>query len=73
MATCSGELPPRALVRFTGVFERLADEDEFRKVRVNEDTGTVEWPSGADLDPVVLYAALAGKTVDEVLSIGAPR
>ena len=68
-----GQIDLRAHVPFTGVFEALNDDDEFRKVRVNGDTGTIEWPNGADLDPVVLYAAATGRTIDEVLSITAAR
>jgi hypothetical protein len=34
-----GELPGRALTR----------------VRVDDDLGTVAWPNGADLDPLVLH------------------
>ena len=45
-------------VTFDGVFEPLKDENYFRQVKVNPDTGTIEWPNGADLDPVVLYAQI---------------
>ena len=45
-------------VTFDGVFEPLKDEAFFRRVEVNPDTGTIEWPNGADLDPVVLYAQI---------------
>ena len=38
------------------VFESVVESaDFFRRVRVNPDTGTVEWPNGADLDPDVLH------------------
>lgn len=38
------------------VFRQVRKEDAyFRKVRVNDVTGTIEWPNGADLDPDVLY------------------
>ena len=33
----------------------LRDESLFAQVRVNPDTGTIEWPNGADLNPVVLH------------------
>ena len=46
----------------------LDDDDEFRRVRVNGDTGTIEWPNGADLDPVVLYATVTGRTIEDVRS-----
>jgi hypothetical protein len=38
------------------VFEQVRlDRSYFERVRVNEKTGTIEWPNGADLDPDVLY------------------
>jgi hypothetical protein len=38
------------------VFEPLREDPElFRQVRVDEELGTVVWPNGADLDPVVLH------------------
>jgi Protein of unknown function (DUF2442) len=37
------------------VFEPLADPDFFQQVRVDDDLGTVVWPHGADLDPLVLH------------------
>lgn len=37
------------------VFEPLRDPELFRQVRVNEETGTVEWPNGADFAPEFLY------------------
>jgi hypothetical protein len=63
-----GEIDLRSHVSFSGVFESLDDDDEFRRVRVNGDTGTIEWPNGADLDPVVLYATVTGRTIEDVLS-----
>jgi hypothetical protein len=37
-----------------GVFRRIRDEEEFRKVRVSFDT--VEWACGVDLDPEFVHA-----------------
>jgi Protein of unknown function (DUF2442) len=37
------------------VFEPLADPDFFAQVRVDGELGTVVWPNGADLDPLVLH------------------
>ena len=38
------------------VFEDIAkDDDLFRQVRVDPETGTITWPNGADLDPDVLH------------------
>ena len=37
------------------VFAPLRDRDEFVRVAVDQQTGIVAWPGGADLDPDVLY------------------
>ena len=37
------------------VFEPLGDPDFFSQVRVDNELGTVVWPNGADLDPLVLH------------------
>jgi hypothetical protein len=37
------------------VFEPLADPEFFAQVRVDGELGTVVWPNGADLDPLVLH------------------
>jgi hypothetical protein len=37
------------------VFEPLADPGYFAQVRVDDQLGTVVWPNGADLDPLVLH------------------
>lgn len=37
------------------VFEPLSDPDFFGEVRVDPELGTVVWPNGADLDPLVLH------------------
>ena len=68
-----GEIDLRSQVSFTGVFEALRDESEFRKVRVNSEIGTIEWPNKADLDPVVLYSAVTGKPIADVLASTAVR
>ena len=63
-----GEVDVAALIRFDGVFEPLRDPAEFRKVRVDAESGTVAWPNGADLDPLVLYSKVTGAEVEEVLA-----
>lgn len=40
---------------FGPLWGALQDEQLFAQVQVNPDTGTVEWPNGADLNPVILY------------------
>ena len=68
-----GEVDLEELVDFKGVFEPLKDPSEVAKVRVDRELGTVCWPSGADLDPDVLYAKLAGETIEFQERIVAPR
>jgi len=40
------------------VFEPLRDPELFAQVEVDGESGTVTWPTGADLDPVVIYERL---------------
>ena len=37
------------------VFEPLKEVEVFRQVTLNEETGTIEWPNGADLAPEFLH------------------
>ena len=37
------------------IFEPLRELVFFRKVSVNPDTGTIQWPNGADFAPEFLY------------------
>ncbi len=63
-----GEVDIAELIRSEGVFAPLKDRQEFLKVCVNPELGTICWPNGADLDPDVLYAKVTGEaiTVPEV-------
>lgn len=58
-----GEIDLGALVEFKGIFQPLQDPEEVSKVRVDPETGTICWPSGADLDPDVLYAKVTGEPI----------
>jgi len=40
------------------VFEPLKDQEKFAQVRVDPELGTITWPTGADLDPIVIYRGL---------------
>ncbi len=51
------------LIRFTGVFAPLKDQDYFTQVSVNPELGTICWPNNADIDPDVLYARITGETI----------
>ena len=61
------------MLRWEGVFESLRDDREFEKVRVNPEAGIVEWPNGADLDSIVLYADVTGRSIEDVLKATAVR
>jgi hypothetical protein len=39
------------------VFASLKDPEEFRKLSLDLELGTITWPNGADLAPEFLYAA----------------
>ncbi|HVT02178.1 MAG TPA: DUF2442 domain-containing protein [Thermoanaerobaculia bacterium] len=62
-----------AMLRWEGVFESLRDEREFEKVRVNTEAGIVEWPNGADLDSIVLYANITRRSIEDVLKATVAR
>lgn len=55
-----GTVDVAGLVPFEGVFERLRDPKVFSAVSI--ELGTVCWPTGADLDPEVLYETACGKS-----------
>ena len=38
------------------LFGQLRDPRMFGQVQVNSDTGTIEWPNGADFSPVILHS-----------------
>lgn len=46
------------------VFEPLKDPAFFKRVTVNEETNTIEWPNGADFAPEFLYEI--GEDVQQV-------
>jgi len=54
-----GELDFGQALSFDGVFAALRDEQEFARVRVDPELGTIVWPSGADLAPEELYRRLS--------------
>lgn len=51
------------LIKFTGVFEPLRNQEYFANVELNHEVGTVQWQSGTDLDPDVLYALITNQPI----------
>jgi hypothetical protein len=39
------------------IFEPLRNQELFKRVKVNPETNTIEWPNGADFAPEFLYEA----------------
>ncbi len=58
-----GELDLAGLIKFEGVFEELKETEQFAKLYLNRELGTICWPGGADLDPDVLYARITKKAI----------
>ena len=42
-------------VLYGEMYGSLRDEKLFEKVEIDTETGTVQWPNGADFDPATLY------------------
>ena len=62
-----GDVDVARLIDFRGIFEPLRDVQEFQRVYVDPEAGTIVWPNGADLDPLVLYAAVTKQSVESLL------
>jgi hypothetical protein len=60
-----GDLDVSKRIRYRGVFEALKDPKYVAQVHVDEDGGTIEWPNGANFDPVVLYHYVTGKPMPD--------
>ena len=45
------------LLSYGGVFEPLRDLEYFRRLRADQEAGTIVWPNDADIAPETLYAA----------------
>ncbi len=59
-----GEVELTEVIEFEGVFAPLREPAEVAKVRVDPEIGTICWPTGADLDPDVLYSTLTGEPIE---------
>ncbi len=45
-----------------GILQALKDPEFFAKAYVDPELGTVAWPGGIDLDPLVLYTRATGRS-----------
>jgi len=52
------------------IFEPLREPEFFRRVAVNSETNTIQWPNGADFAPEFLYEI--GQEVDHVAQVSVP-
>jgi Protein of unknown function (DUF2442) len=53
------------------VFEPLRDPELFAQVTIDCESSTVTWPTGADLDPIVIYEGLPPLNARTVRRAGA--
>ncbi len=58
-----GEVDVQAMIKFEGVFAPLRGPEFFSQVRVDAEAGTIVWPNGADVDPLVLHSRVTGKPI----------
>lgn len=60
-----GEVDLAQHLRWEAIFEPLRDPRYFARVQVALDAGTIEWPNGADVDPVVLRHWATGEPLPD--------
>ena len=46
-----------------GVLAELRDMEVFARLSVDDDAGTIVWPNGADIDPLVLHSLMQASSV----------
>jgi hypothetical protein len=61
----SGVIDLERMIPFEGVFEKLKEWEYFQLVKVDMELGTIVWPNGADLDPVVLYEEIRKRKISK--------
>lgn len=60
-----GDVDLQQSLTFDGIFAPLKDRAYFAQVRVEPEFGTIVWPNGADLDPLVLYSRITGTPIPQ--------
>ena len=54
------------------IFEPLAEISCFRQVYLNDETGTIEWPNGADFAPKFLFE-IGNEVIEHNVQYGVKR
>ena len=62
----AGEVDVAKMITFDGVFAPVKERAFFVQVRVDPEAGTIVWPNGADLDPLVLYSQVTGIRIPKI-------
>lgn len=57
----TGVIHLETMLSFEGIFSPLKEWVYFCLVKVNPDLGTIVWPNGADIDPIVLYEEISNR------------
>ena len=56
----AGQVDIAKMITFDGIFAPVKERAYFVQVRVDPELGTIVWPNGADLDPLILYSRVTG-------------
>ena len=64
----AGDVDLTQFLTFDGVLAPLADPAFVAQVTVDPEVRTLRWPGGIDLDTLVLYARVTGRTIDDLLA-----
>ena len=62
-----GELDFARILKFRGFFAPLRDPAYFAKASVHPEAGVVTWPHGVDVDTLVLYSKVTGRSIRSLL------
>jgi hypothetical protein len=69
----SGEVDLAKYLEFSGVFAPLRDAERFGEVVLDPEAGTIRWPNGADVDPIMLWHWTTGEPLPEWAGPGSRR
>ncbi len=63
-----GEVDLSTYLRFEGLLAALRDPAYVAQVAVDPEVRTLRWPNGIDLDTLVLYSHVTGRSVEDLLA-----